>query len=189
MVKQGMGHKELTSAEFGAIWEECYDQVLYVPTQNRYTRFETVCVCVCVCVFVCVCMHVCVCVCVCVCVWMCVHVHVSWCILYPYLSYRASMASTKDRLDSLEKRLQTNRQLMSKQAKKAAKLEKKLKILTGGYQARTSALSKQVTDIHDQTEQAYVELETFKKLQELETQAIPKRLEVMLSTYSRLHVA
>ena len=98
------------------------------------------------------------------------------------------MASTKDRLDSLEKRLQTNRQLMSKQAKKAAKLEKKLKILTGGYQARTSALSKQVTDIHDQTEQAYVELETFKKLQELETQAIPKRLEVMLSTYSRLHV-
>ena len=46
------------------------------------------------------------------------------------------MASAKDRLESLEKQLQTNRQLMTKQAKKAAKLEKKLKILTGGYQVR-----------------------------------------------------
>ena len=49
---------------------------------------------------------------------------------------RAQMASAKDRLESLEKQLQTNRQLMTKQAKKAAKLEKKLKILTGGYQVR-----------------------------------------------------
>ena len=42
--------------------------------------------------------------------------------------------STKDRLETLEQRLQANRQQMTKQAKKAAKLEKKLKILTGGYQ-------------------------------------------------------
>ena len=88
------------------------------------------------------------------------------------------MASTKDRLDSLEKRLQTNRQLMTKQAKKAAKLEKKLKILTGGYQSRAAALTKQCVDTHDQTEQAEVELSTFGRLQELEQQAIPKRLEV-----------
>ena len=91
---------------------------------------------------------------------------------------RASMASTKDRLDSLEKKLQTNRQLMTKQAKKAAKLEKKLKILTGGYQARAAALGKQCGDTHEQIEQAEVELETFQRLQELEQQAIPKRLEV-----------
>ena len=88
------------------------------------------------------------------------------------------MASTKDRLDSLEKKLQTNRQLMTKQAKKAAKLEKKLKILTGGYQARAAALSKQCGDTHEQIEQAEVELETFQRLEELEQQAIPKRLEV-----------
>ena len=42
--------------------------------------------------------------------------------------------STKDRLETLEQKLQANRQQMTKQAKKAAKLEKKLKILTGGYQ-------------------------------------------------------
>lgn len=88
------------------------------------------------------------------------------------------MASTKDRLDSLEKNLQTNRQLMTKQAKKAAKLEKKLKILTGGYQSRAASLGKQCGDTHEQIEQAEVELRTFGRLQELEQQAIPKRLEV-----------
>ena len=94
------------------------------------------------------------------------------------------MASTKDRLDSLEKNLQTNRQLMTKQAKKAAKLEKKLKILTGGYQSRAAALGKQCADIHEQIEQGEVELETFTRLQELEQQAIPKRLEVSMSNSS-----
>ena len=42
--------------------------------------------------------------------------------------------STKDRLEALEQKLQANRQQMTKQAKRAAKLERKLKILTGGYQ-------------------------------------------------------
>lgn len=39
-------------------------------------------------------------------------------------------------LDSLLVGMQDNRQMMTKQAKKAAKLEKKLKVLTGGYQVR-----------------------------------------------------
>lgn len=38
VVKEGMGHKELTPAEYASIWEECYKEVLYVPAQNRYTR-------------------------------------------------------------------------------------------------------------------------------------------------------
>jgi len=38
VVKEGMGHKELTAAEYSAIWEECYKEVLYVPAQNKYTR-------------------------------------------------------------------------------------------------------------------------------------------------------
>ena len=33
-----MGHKELTGAEYGSIWEECYREVVYVPSQSRYTR-------------------------------------------------------------------------------------------------------------------------------------------------------
>ncbi len=39
VVKEGMGHKELTAAEYTAIWEECYKEVLYMPGQNRYTRY------------------------------------------------------------------------------------------------------------------------------------------------------
>lgn len=93
-------------------------------------------------------------------------------------SPRASLASIKDRLDSLEKKFQTNRQNMTKQAKKAAKLEKKLKLLTGGYQSRAVALSKQLNDVHEQSEQAFVEMSTFKVLQEMEGHAIPRRLEV-----------
>lgn len=37
-VKEGMGHKDLTQAEYTSIWEECYKEVLYIPGQNRYTR-------------------------------------------------------------------------------------------------------------------------------------------------------
>lgn len=52
-----------------------------------------------------------------------------------------SYNSTKDRLEALEQKLQANRQQMTKQAKKAAKLEKKLKILTGGYQVEDAFVS------------------------------------------------
>ncbi|CAI8010460.1 Cell division cycle 5-related protein [Geodia barretti] len=38
VVKVGMGHKELTGAEYSSIWEECYREVVYVPSQSRYTR-------------------------------------------------------------------------------------------------------------------------------------------------------
>ena len=44
-----------------------------------------------------------------------------------------------------EKRLEMNRQHMTREAKKAAKVEKKLKILTGGYQSRAAGLIKQLT--------------------------------------------
>lgn len=96
----------------------------------------------------------------------------------PPTQHRASLASIKDRLDSLEKRFQNNRQNMTKQAKKAAKLEKRLKLLTGGYQSRASALSKQLNDVHEQCEHSFIEMNTFKVLQEMEGHAIPRRLEV-----------
>lgn len=47
---------------------------------------------------------------------------------------RANLASKKDRLESLEKRLEQNRTHMTKEAKRAAKMERKIKIITGGYQ-------------------------------------------------------
>ncbi|XP_037579214.2 LOW QUALITY PROTEIN: cell division cycle 5-like protein [Dermacentor silvarum] len=47
---------------------------------------------------------------------------------------RANLASKKDRIESLDKRLEQNRGHMTREAKKAAKVEKKLRVLLGGYQ-------------------------------------------------------
>lgn len=38
MVKRGMGHGDLPLEVYTKVWEECYAQVMYSPSQNRYTR-------------------------------------------------------------------------------------------------------------------------------------------------------
>ena len=38
VVKEGMGHGDLSLDAFSQVWEECYAQVLFLPTQNRYIR-------------------------------------------------------------------------------------------------------------------------------------------------------
>ncbi|KAL5291785.1 CDC5L family protein [Megaselia abdita] len=127
VVQQGMGHGDLPFESYSQVYEECYSQVLYLPSQNRYTR--------------------------------------------------ANLASKKDRMESAEKRLETNRKHMAKEAKRCGKIEKKLKILTGGYQARAQVLIKQLHDTYEQIEQNVLALSTFKFLAEQEATAIPKRLQ------------
>jgi len=126
VVKDGMQHGDLSLEAYTQVWEECLAQVLYLPTQQRYTR--------------------------------------------------ANLASKKDRIESMDKRLDANRGHMTKEAKRAAKTEKKLKILTGGYQSRAAGLIKQLTDAVDQLEQSRLELATFEQLSISETAAIPRRL-------------
>ena len=77
---------------------------------------------------------------------------------------RANLASKKDRIESMEKRLETNRTHMTKEAKKAAKTEKKLKILTGGYQSRAAGLIKQLNDAAEQLEQVCSDWLTFSQV-------------------------
>lgn len=103
---------------------------------------------------------------------------------------RANLASKKDRLESAEKRLEQNRMHMSREAKRAAKMEKKLRILTGGYQSRAQALIKQLQDLYDQIDQAHLELNTFRFLQEQEKAALPRRIQVRYAVVLlvRLHV-
>lgn len=135
VVKQGMGHGDLSLESYTQVWEECLAQVLFLPNQNRYTR--------------------------------------------------ANLASKKDRLESLEKRLEQNRGHMTREAKRAAKMEKKLKILTGGYQSRAQALIKQLHDLYEQLEQSHLELSTFKFLQQQEMAAIPRRMESLTEDVNR----
>ncbi|XKL60760.1 hypothetical protein PGB90_007817 [Kerria lacca] len=129
VVKHGMNHGELSLDVYSQVWEECLEQVLYLPGQGRYTR--------------------------------------------------ASLASKKERLESLEKKLEQNRNHMTREAKKAAKLERKLKIHLGGYQSKAQLLTKQFNDLQDQIEKACIELSTFKHLQKQEEMAIPRRIQAL----------
>uniref|UniRef100_A0AAG5CV30 Pre-mRNA-splicing factor CDC5/CEF1 n=1 Tax=Anopheles atroparvus TaxID=41427 RepID=A0AAG5CV30_ANOAO len=135
VVKQGMAHGDLSLESYTQVWQECLSQVLYLPSQNRYTR--------------------------------------------------ANLASKKDRIESAEKRLEINRKHMAKEAKRCGKIEKKLKILTAGYQARAQALVKQFQDTNEQIEQNCLALSTFKFLAAQEDLAIPKRLESLTEDVMR----
>lgn len=135
VVKQGMGHGDLSLEAYTQVWEECLAQVLFLPSQNRYTR--------------------------------------------------ANLASKKDRIESLDKRLEQNRSHMTREAKRAARMEKRLRILTGGYQSRAQALCKQIQEVHDQIEQHRLELNTFESLRDHETAAIPRRLESLTEDVNR----
>ncbi|XP_040283214.1 cell division cycle 5-like protein [Bufo bufo] len=135
VVKQGMGHGDLSLDAYNQVWEECYSQVLYLPGQGRYTR--------------------------------------------------ANLASKKDRIESLEKRLEINRGHMTAEAKRAAKMEKKLKIILGGYQSRAMGLIKQLNEVWDQFEQANLELKTFEELKKHEDIAIPRRIECLKEDVQR----
>ncbi|XP_053679904.1 cell division cycle 5-like protein [Anopheles nili] len=135
VVKQGMAHGDLSLESYTQVWQECLSQVLYLPSQNRYTR--------------------------------------------------ANLASKKDRIESAEKRLEINRRHMAKEAKRCGKIEKKLKILTAGYQARAQALIKQFQDTNEQIEQNSLALSTFMFLAAQEDLAIPKRLESLTEDVMR----
>uniref|UniRef100_T1J4B6 Exosome complex component 10 homolog n=1 Tax=Strigamia maritima TaxID=126957 RepID=T1J4B6_STRMM len=135
VVKQGMGHGDLSLDAYSQVWEECLSQVLFMPSQNRYTR--------------------------------------------------ANLASKKDRIESLDKRLEQNRLHMTREAKRAAKMEKRLRILCGGYQSRAQVLIKQVQDTHEQIEQTQLELRTFEYLRDHEIMAIPKRIETLTENVNR----
>ncbi|KAF6737409.1 Cell division cycle 5-like protein [Oryzias melastigma] len=98
---------------------------------------------------------------------------------------RANLASKKDRIESLEKKLEMNRGHMTADARRAAKLEKKLKILLGGFQSRALGLLKQHNELWEQVEQAATELQTFAQLKKQEDTAIPRRQAALLEDVER----
>lgn len=98
---------------------------------------------------------------------------------------RATLASKKDRVRACERKLEENRVHVTGEAKRAAKMEKKLKILTGGYQTRAQLLTKQLHDLWEQIEQAHLELSTFKFLQMQEEAAMPRRTNALVEDGDR----
>lgn len=135
LIAKAMGHGELTKEAYAQVWEECYAQVIYVPSANRFTR--------------------------------------------------ASVTSRKDKIESYEKKLEANRFHMSKEAKKATKLEQRLRITLGGYQSRAQAVIKSLQDLYNQVETEEVIAKTFETLREHELQSIPKRIENLTEQVNR----
>ncbi|CAG8506804.1 4942_t:CDS:10 [Acaulospora colombiana] len=82
--------------------------------------------------------------------------------------------------------LENNRNMMVKDATRAAKLEKKLNITLGGYLSRSRALSKKILETFEDVEQAKIELESFRSLNSSEKVAIPKRIESLQGEFDHL---
>ncbi|KAK0178937.1 hypothetical protein PV327_007775 [Microctonus hyperodae] len=93
---------------------------------------------------------------------------------------RASLAAKKDRIEAAKIKLDENRVHMTGEAKRAARMEKKLKILTGGYQTRAQVLTKQLHDLREEIEQAQLQLSTFQFLEKQEQAAIPRRINQLI---------
>uniref|UniRef100_A0A8C4R7W6 CDC5 cell division cycle 5-like (S. pombe) n=1 Tax=Eptatretus burgeri TaxID=7764 RepID=A0A8C4R7W6_EPTBU len=98
---------------------------------------------------------------------------------------RASLASKKERVEALEKRLEIYRGHMTTEARRAARLEKRLKVLCGGYQSRALSLAKQLSELGEQLEAVDIELHTFQQLRQHEALAIPRRLQALQEDVNR----
>ncbi|KAF8836877.1 hypothetical protein BDN67DRAFT_1071693 [Paxillus ammoniavirescens] len=87
--------------------------------------------------------------------------------------------SLEDRIAGYSSVLDECREQMAKEASKASKLEKKLGITLGGYQARNKALAKRVTDAFDELVKTKLDYDSFSKLAANESAAGPRRVETL----------
>ncbi|KAI1790695.1 pre-mRNA splicing factor component-domain-containing protein [Ganoderma leucocontextum] len=87
-----------------------------------------------------------------------------------------SSISHEARVAGYQAQLEAYREGMSREANKAAKSEKKLNVILGGYQARSGALSKRISDAFAELQKTKEEYESFSKLRTNETVMGPIRL-------------
>jgi len=90
-------------------------------------------------------------------------------------------ADDNTKVAGLQKMFEANRQSMAQDAARATKIEKKLNVVLGGYQARSQVLRKQIVEAFDELESAETEFQSFTNLRISETEAIPRRLEALQS--------
>ncbi|KAJ6455856.1 pre-mRNA splicing factor component-domain-containing protein [Mycena sanguinolenta] len=82
--------------------------------------------------------------------------------------------------------LDESREMMGKEAAKAAKAEKKLSVVLGGYLSRSDALSKRITDAFDELQKTQGDYESFSRLQTNENAVGPRRLEALKEEVDKL---
>lgn len=127
--------QELDFDEYNGTWEECWSQLIYSESDNKYTHLNRL--------------------------------------------------DKKGKIESLNYMFKRNKEHMNREAKKAFKLEKKLKVLLGGYQSRAQTFVNQLVSEANELEQAVTELNTFKMLKEREEKAIQKRVGNVMADVKR----
>ncbi|XP_038988463.1 cell division cycle 5-like protein isoform X2 [Phoenix dactylifera] len=88
----------------------------------------------------------------------------------------ASVAGNSEKLTSLQHEFEIMKKRMDDEAKKATRLEQKVKLLTQGYQTRAGKLWSQIEATYKQMETAATELECFQVLQKQEHLAASYRV-------------
>ncbi|KAH7927534.1 hypothetical protein BV22DRAFT_1193572 [Leucogyrophana mollusca] len=90
-----------------------------------------------------------------------------------------SSLSPEARIAGYTTLLEESREQMTKEASKASKSEKKLGITLGGYQARSKALAKRVTDAFDELSKTKIDYDSFSRLSTNESAAGPRRVQAL----------
>ncbi|CAG7851947.1 Pre-mRNA-splicing factor CEF1 [Serendipita indica DSM 11827] len=118
----------------------------------------------------------------------------SWAALRDSLSYDPSMrtwtetASMGDSqiIAGLSHQLTTARDTMAKEAARAAKVERKLGLVLGGYQTRADGLRKKLEEGFSTIISLESDLQSFEELKVVESAAGPRRLEGLVAEVGRL---
>lgn len=96
--------------------------------------------------------------------------------------------SPEARIAGISALLDEEREAMTKNAAKAAKMEKKLGVTLGGYQARSKVLTKRITDAFDNLRKTHVDFVSFSRLSINEAAAGPRRVASLQEEVERLEI-
>ncbi|KAF9463250.1 pre-mRNA splicing factor component-domain-containing protein [Collybia nuda] len=96
--------------------------------------------------------------------------------------------SLPQRIEGYSAVLEDSRDLMTKDASKAMKAEKKLGVTLGGYQARSDALSKRIADAFMELQKTKVEYDSFSRLRMNESATGPRRVSALKEEVEQLEL-
>ncbi|EIN07595.1 hypothetical protein PUNSTDRAFT_70360 [Punctularia strigosozonata HHB-11173 SS5] len=92
----------------------------------------------------------------------------------------------EQRISGYTSLLEESRETMAKEASKTTKTERKLGVTLGGYQARSTALAKRVTDAFEELQRVKIDYESFARLKTHEEITGPERVTALKEEVERL---
>jgi len=98
---------------------------------------------------------------------------------------RMASATGNEKVSSLQAEFDASRSEMAKEAARAAKLEKKLSILTGGLQARHAKLVERLDEVYKLFLNSRDEVSCYSALRDAEVRSAPKRVDELKTLLSR----